>query len=272
MNAVYEHFANDFGHYGQRLTVGSGSLEREASNLRFVVAEASSNNYSNAQIDDYRGLSRRRFLWRPPLKLSVRARFSTSEPHLQGTAGFGFWNDPFLMTEPRFPALPRAAWFFYASPASNMKLDWQVDGHGWKAATLDASRAPAVLWLSLAPLLVPLMNLPPCYRLFWPLIQRTLHIREARVQADMTQWCTYVLNWGVKQSTFGLFADEDPRQQVILQAPSPRGPLGFVMWLDNQYLIVTPWGRLRWGFTDNPGQQWMQVDWFKIEPVERDAQ
>jgi hypothetical protein len=49
-------------------------------------------------------------------------------------------------------------------------------------------------------------------------------------------------------------------------APSPRGPLGFVMWLDNQYMVVTPWGRLGWGLLDEPGCQWMEVDWLAVEP------
>jgi len=268
METIYELFANGIAHYGQRLTVGTGSLVRKDSTLRLAITDAESTSYSNAQIDDYRGLSRRRFLWRPPLRLSVRARFSNPEAGLHGTAGFGFWNDPFLMSEPRLPALPRAVWFFYASPESNMQLDLEVDGCGWKAATVDASRSPALLWLPLAPVLVPLMNLTGIYRLVWPFIQRTLRIREARVQADMTQWHTYTLDWDVEQASFRLLEDKSSQPEAILRAPSPRGPLGFVMWMDNQYLIVAPWGRLRWGFTRAPGQQWMEVDWFKIEPLE----
>jgi hypothetical protein len=42
------------------------------------------------------------------------------------------------------------------------------------------------------------------------------------------------------------------------------------MWMDNQYLIVTPWGKLRWGLTESPGPQWMEIDWFRIEPQARD--
>jgi hypothetical protein len=38
------------------------------------------------------------------------------------------------------------------------------------------------------------------------------------------------------------------------------------MWLDNQYMVVTPWGQFRWGLLDAPGQQWMQVDSLAIEP------
>lgn len=267
MEGIYESFAEGSGLYGQRLVTGAASLEAAASRLRFAVTDASSKRYSNAQVDDCRGVPRSRLLWRPPLRLTVRARFSASEAHLRGTAGFGFWNDPFLMTEPRLPALPRAIWFFYAGPASNMKLDRQVEGHGWKAATIDASRPSALAWLPAAPLLVPLMNLPGVCRALWPHIQRSLSIREARLGLDMSCWHTYTLQWAAEQSRFSVVSEIMSEPQLVLQAPSPRGPLGFVMWLDNQYLVVTPWGKLRWGLVQIPGRQWMEVDWFRIEPM-----
>jgi hypothetical protein len=39
------------------------------------------------------------------------------------------------------------------------------------------------------------------------------------------------------------------------------------MWLDNQYMVVTPWGRLGWGLLDVPSRQWMEVDWLAIEAL-----
>jgi len=47
---------------------------------------------------------------------------------------------------------------------------------------------------------------------------------------------------------------------VLEDAPSPRGPLGFVMWPDNQYMVVKPWGRFGWGLLKAPGRQWLEVD------------
>jgi len=249
----------------QRYTVGSGALEPTGSSLRLVIADATSRHYSDAQIDDYQGLPRHRFLWRPPVRLVVRARFSHPAGILQGTAGFGFWNDPFLMTGARRPALPRAAWFFYASPPSNIKLDLETPGQGWKAATLDALRPAAVLLTPLTPLLVPLMNLRPVYRTLWPSIQRTLHAREAVVPVDMAAWHTYTLEWGTERTHFGVAGTSPDTLQIVQEAPSPRGPLGFVLWLDNQYLVVTPWGRLKWGLLDAPGRQWMEVNYLTIE-------
>jgi hypothetical protein len=277
VKTIDEDFSGEPGPRWRQYVVGQGRLEPTNSTLRFTIADATSRQYSDAQIDDYQGLPRRHFLWRPPLQLTVQARFSHPAgagltgpapsraegltTGLQGTAGFGFWNDPFLMTGARMPALPRAVWFFYGSPSSNMKLDRNAPGHGWKAATIDALRPTALLLAPLAPLAVPLMNLRPAYRALWPFIQRALNVREAVITVDMTEWHTYSLKWETGRARFSV--DGEP---VLGDAPSPRGPLGFVMWLDNQYMVVTPWGRLGWGLLDVPGRQWMEVQRLTIEP------
>lgn len=238
---------------------GVGALEPTGSALRFVLTDASARRYSDAQIDDYQGLPRRRFPWRPPLRLVVRARFSHPAGVLRGTAGFGFWNDPFLMTGARVPALPRAVWFFYASPPSDLRLDLEAPGYGWKAATIDALRPIALPLALLAPLAVPLMNVRPLYRALWPSIQRSLKVQETLLEVEMAEWHTYCLEWKAGWTTFTV--DGEP---VLEGGPSPAGPLGFVMWLDNQYMVATPWGRFGWGLLDSPGQQWMEVDHLQV--------
>lgn len=264
MTSVHEDFANPLASRWKRYLVGNGALERspDEATFRFVNHDTTSRQYTNAQIDDYQGLPRRRFPWRPPLRLTVRARFSHPAPELSGTAGFGFWNDPFLMTERRVPTLPRAIWFFYGSPLSDMKLDVDTPGRGWKAATIDALRPVALL---LAPIALPaalLMNLRPLYRALWPPIQRALNIREAPVDAPLTAWHTYTMTWGKERAT--LSVDGEP---VLEQAPAPHGPLGFVMWLDNQYMVVKPWGRFGWGLLEAPGRQWLEASQLTIEPL-----
>ena len=252
----------------QTYVTGTGRLERTGNALRFTTDHARSDGYTNVQIDDYQGLPRRQFAWHPPLRLTVRARFSHAAGELCGTAGFGFWNDPLLMTHKRMPTLPRAIWFFYASAPSDMKLDISVPGRGWKAASIDAMRGKALAWAPFVPLMVPLMNLAPIYRRIWPRIQHDLRIREAIIPNDMRRWHTYELHWGAKHSEFRVLSDAEGSSVSILVAPSPKGPLGFVMWQDNQYLVVTPWGRIKWGLLDVPGQQWMEVADCEIVPLE----
>jgi hypothetical protein len=261
---VYQDFSAQLDPRWRRYLAGNARLEQADGTLRCVTEDATPQRYSDAQLDDYQGLPRRRFPWCPPLRLSVRARFSHSagdgQPGLRGTAGFGFWNDPFVMTGGRVPALPRAIWFFYASPPSNMQLDPHTPGYGWKAATIDAVRPSALPLALLAPLAVPLMNLRPLYPVLWPPIQRALRIREAPLDVDMTVWHTYVLEWEAERAGFSV--DGRP---VLENASSPRGPMGFVMWLDNQYMAVAPWGRFAWGLLDIPGRQWLEVEWLSIE-------
>ena len=158
----------DLGRW-RRMETGGGELVPTDTGLRLTTANTAARSYTNAQIDDYQGRARRDFPWRPPLALTVRARFShraaraAGDGGLRGTAGFGFWNDPFMMTGSRAPAPPRAIWFFYASPPSDIALDSRITGFGWKAATIDALRpGAAVLALQTGAPILPLgFYVPP---------------------------------------------------------------------------------------------------------------
>jgi hypothetical protein len=258
MDGICEDF-DRLSPYWNKYIVGSATLEPTGSTLRFVNTDTTLRQVANAQIDDYQTLTRRQFPWRPPLRMAVRARFSHGIGQLSGTAGFGFWNDPFMMTGKRQPTLPRAIWFFYASPPSDLKLDLHTPGYGWKVATIDAARWSTLFLVPTAPLAALLMNLRPIYRSLWPTIQRSLAIQEALLDVDLTEWHTYELEWDVLSARFHVDGET-----VLAGAASPRGPLGFVMWLDNQYMVITPWGRFRYGRLAAPGQQWMEVDKLSI--------
>jgi hypothetical protein len=86
-------------------------------------------------------------------------------------------------------------------------------------------------------------------------------VSEAALELPMTEWHTYALDWGVEHSVFTV----DGRR-VLKSERSPKGPLGLVVWLDNQYAVVTPWGRLGYGLLESPERQWMEVDSLHIEP------
>ena len=239
--------------------VGGGRLVLLDDRLRLIVAGARRNGYSDAQIDDYAGLARRRFPWRPPLKLTVRARASG---RLVGTAGFGFWNNPFSPLGGA-PALPSAIWFFFASPPSDLPLALGVPGHGWKAACIDATRPAALAW---APLALPVLlanRAPALYRRIWPCVQRGLRIAEAPVAALDRQWREYTIEWRVDSAR--MLLDGAP----VLEADRPpRGPLGFVAWVDNQWMIATPRGRFGWGLLDAQAQ-WLDLALIRVEQFAR---
>jgi hypothetical protein len=243
-----------------RYLLPGSQVEKDGGVWRFANGERDSGQYTDAQIDDYQGLPRRRFRWNPPLTLTVRARFSHPANELTGTAGFGFWNDPFLMTGFRPPALPRAIWFFYASAHSNMKLARDTPGWGWKAATIDASTLPFFLLAPTAPLAVPLMNIRPLYRWLWPVGQRAIKVSEAAVGVEMPDWHRYRLVWQQTHAAFSV--DGEP---VLECETAPRGPLGFVMWIDNQAMTITPWGRFGYRTLPVARRQWLEVDELRIE-------
>ena len=230
---------------------GRGRLVRAADgSLRLLTADATARQYSDAQVDDYRGRAGERFMRRPPLRLRLRARFSHEADALRGTAGFGFWNYPFAVP----PGMPRALWFFFGSAPNDMPLALGVPGQGWKAATLDTGRRSALALLPLAPFVVPLLRYPALYRGLWPPLQRAVGVAEVQVRVPMTEWHEYVIEWGKRTSRFLI----DGRV-VMDEVPSPRGPMCCIAWLDNQYLEATPQGRFRWGLLDVPGVQWLAL-------------
>lgn len=262
MRRVQPDLSREPGPEWKRQVLASSTLNVTGDGWRFANDPVEGRQYTNAQIDDYQGLPRGDFRWQAPVSLTVRARFSHPYGELAGTAGFGFWNDPLVMTGPRLPALPRAIWFFHGSPHNNIKLDLDTPGCGWKAATVDANRLPAYLLAPTLPLAVPLMNIRPIYRALWPTGQRAIGAREALLGADMTAWHTYDLAWGAHGAEFCV----DGR--VILRTDTaPRGRLGFVMWIDNQAMVATPWGRVGWRTLPVEQQQWMEIAELRIEPL-----
>lgn len=238
---------------------GGAGVESLPLGWRFQTGPTTAAAYSNAQIDDYQGLSRSALRWRPPVTLSLRARFSRAADTLQGTAGFGFWNDPFMMSGSRAPALPRAVWFFYASPPSNMPLAHGVPGHGWKAAVIDAQRPLFYLLAPTTPIGVLLMRWPRAYQALWPLAQAAIGVAEAPLSTGMTAWHDYRLAWAPNLVRF--WVDDT---LVLVTTRAPRGPLGLVIWLDNQSMVVTPQGHLHHSLLANPHPQWLEITHLQV--------
>lgn len=238
---------------------GGGSVTETApGRWRMEIPAGRQGAYRWAQLDDYMGFSRRRFLWKPPLNLELRARVSADL--LPGTWGFGLWNDPFTtslglsgMSAARLPALPNAAWFFYAGPPNYLAFRDDHPAQGFLAATFSAPRVPSLM-LAPAGLALPLLAVRPLARLARRAVRGLVRESAALVPGDATTWRSYQIAWSSGQVVFSVDG------QTIYSTPvSPHGPLGLVLWLDNQFAAFPPTGRVAMGTSANPQGAWIEL-------------
>lgn len=233
------------------MTAGDGQVETDRKGAwKLSIPAGEAGQYRLAQLDDYHNLPRNRFRWQPPLTLSLTAQISASS--LPGTWGFGFWNDPFSFSlgakgsSRRLPALPNAAWFFYASPENYLSLRDDLPANGLLAAVFRSPLIPAFL---LAPALfaLPLLALPPTARWLRRFARRLIRQDAARLNVDFTQPHRYQLDWQSHRVRFEV--DDQP----VFESPLvPQGRLGLVIWIDNQYAAFNPNGKLNFGTLANP--------------------
>ena len=223
-----------------------------------LLLPSSSSLYCDSQLDDYQLLARNAFKWTPPVRCVIQARTSHAEP--SGTLGFGFWNDPFTMSlgqggaSRRLPAPPQTLWFFYGSSKNDLPLDARLPGFGWKAASL---RSPEVPSLILAPIAATAIGLSYIRLLRSWIIKSALRqviAAEAILDVSMLDWHTYSIEWS-KQAA--IFTVDDV---VVLNTQDPPdGPLGFVLWIDNQFAVASPLKGFHFGTTLTKHNEWLEV-------------
>ena len=279
-DAIDERFEGPLGPRWTRTCPGGGLVQSAGGLLRLALpAGATVRAYSDAQIEDYRGLPLARFPWRPPLRLTVRARAShpahpidrssdlqdhgavREQQFLRGTAGFGFWNFPMTMGGGT-PRLPDAVWFFAAAPPSNMALVPGVPGWGWKAQVVHAHRLGAVL--ASAPALAAVargwMTGDDAAAARW--VRRVAGAREMPLAVRFDEWHEYALEWRADAARFRVDGED-----VLVVPDPPTGPLGFIAWIDNQYAVATPRGMLRFGIVETAAE-WIELERLRIEPLD----
>jgi hypothetical protein len=223
---------------------------------RLEIPAGARGHYRLAQLDDYYALSRSKLPWLPPVHISLRARVSAQ--NLPGTWGFGLWNDPFSLSlgfgggERRFPALPNTAWFFYASPPNYLSFCNDLPAQGFLAATFRAPHLPAIL-LALTTPLGALMVIPGAAQLGRWLLRQFVRQDARQIEADVTQWHDYQLGWDSERVHMHLDG-----QLVLDTDVSPHGPLGLVLWIDNQYAVLPPKGILAYGTLANSEPAWIE--------------
>ena len=167
------------------------------------------------------------------------------------------------MTGLRRLAMPQALWFFYAGPDCNMPLTLDQPHLGMEGCRgrhpyppiplegppLGAGRAPC----SACSLSIAAYGPPSGRRLGSPSSPSPLPWKTGHI---------YTVDWQRDRVRFyldgGLLLESDH---------SPAGPLGLVIWLDNQYLQFAPWGHFRWGLVAKEECQWLEVDWLAVDKV-----
>ena len=245
------------------LTRGAQVTQTSPDSWRLEIPAGPQGSYRLAQVDDYAQRSRGHFPWNPPLSLVLRARASTNQ--IQGTWGFGLWNDPFSFSmgfgggARRLPALPNAIWFFFASPQNHLSLRDDMPSNGNLAAIFQSPRLPAYM-LSPGLFALPFMALPPVARLLRRWVRRFVRQETVSFITDVTQWHRYRLAWEADRVGFAL---DD--YNIMESTSSPHDPLGLVIWIDNQYLAWTPNGHLGYGNLETLHPAWVEIEDFHLE-------
>jgi hypothetical protein len=218
------------------------------------VSQTDAATYSNAMVTNYR--TRQDFTFVPHTRLELTAHL---EGELHGTAGFGFWNHPYGLGL----RLPRVIWFFFSSRPSDMPLAMDVPGHGFKAAVFDAQRWLFYALLPAAPVGMLLMRIPTLYKRLWPVGQRAIGVDEMILDAALLRTSRrYGIDWQRDTIEFMINGETVFKTRCV-----PGGPLGFVAWIDNQYAIVTPQGKFRFGLVDIVGDQQLVIDDVSLETI-----
>jgi len=238
-----------------RQTKGA-AVDSTPNGFRLTIPASDGSRYDDAQLDDYTGLTRRAFPHRS-LDLSLRARASAEST--PGTWGFGLWNDPFGLSLGfgggpfRLPALPNAAWFFYASPHNYLSFTDDKPAQGFLAQTFQARGGvtPPLLGAGLA---LPFSRVAARRQLSQVITEDSTAIRM-----DVTQWHGYRLKWREDSVTF-----EVDNVLVMETSVSPHPPLGLILWIDNQFAAFTPEGKLSFGVLAHP-EAWLEIEGLEIK-------
>jgi hypothetical protein len=137
----------------------------------------------------------------------------------------------------------------------------EVPANGFLAQTFRSPRIPSAL---LAPGILgsPLLLARPLSRWLRANIAGKLIREDAqRLSVDVTEWHTYNLKWNTNYMEYAIDGEKVFETQV-----SPKGPLGLVIWIDNQYAAWRPDGSLGMGVLANP-PAWMEIENLEVRAL-----
>jgi hypothetical protein len=153
----------------------------------------------------------------------------------------------------RLPVLPNTAWFFFASPENHLSLLDDLPGNGALAATFRSPRWPSGLLLAGSPLLA-LLPVPASRRLLRRLLRKIIHQDAVSLKIDPSEWHGYCLQWENDEVRFQVDG-----KTVLRTGVMPLGPLGLVIWIDNQFAAFRPDGDLGYGTLAYESSAWIEI-------------
>lgn len=237
---------------------GGGKLTASGEGWRLWIPGGDARHYRLAQLDDQGSSRRRDYPRRPPFTLRLRARASSASS--TGTWGFGIWNDPYgfplsaAWSTLRFPALPQAAWFFYASPSSYLSLRNDKAASGFFAQVFASRRSSLALVRAAA-------AFPFSRKTARRILGRVIAEDSAPVVAVATDWNEFKIEWKPAATAFWV------NTELVLETRlTPAPPLGLILWIDNQFAGFDPDGRLRWGLESASEPAWIDIQQASHEP------
>lgn len=241
---------------------------------RLSVPAGQAGIYRLAQLDDYSMLQRINFPWKAPLCLELDARVSHCD--IPGTWGFGFWNDPFNSSfglggmGMRLPAIPDAAWFFFASPQNYLSFQDDLPAKGFLAVVFNAAKVPGFFFVPAA-LAVPFLVLPPIARMARRMVRSLVREDSCELPVDPVNWHTYKLILHYSGNLPSKNSENPPmklrtgtqfyvdKKLVFETSIMPQGKLGLVIWIDNQYAAFPPSGKLSTGTLASDKPAWLEI-------------
>lgn len=238
-------------------TTSGATAEDSNGSLLLSTPPGLAGQYRLAQFDDYQHIRRPEFSWQAPIRMTLRAR--CCNPQHNGTWGFGLWNDPFSLklgiagSARRIPVLPNCAWFFYASAPNHLEFYDRYPAQGFLAATFASRLIPAVVLLP-GLLLTPLLAIPSTARLMRKLLRLLIDQDAVQININPIEWHNYRLDWLADQVAF--YVDDIC---VLQTGTAPKGHLGLVLWIDNQFAAFPADGHLRFGTLDNPIETRLEI-------------
>ncbi len=89
---------------------------------------------------------------------------------------------------------------------------------------------------------------------------------EIRLGVDVTEWHSYQLTWN--KNRVACAVDD---VQVFESPASPNPPLGIIIWIDNQYAVFTPAGKIGFGVLENAEPAWIEIKDLNITSAKSSA-